>query len=392
MRRLEAANFGPIRQADVEFGDLTVLVGPQASGKSLFVQLAKAITDAGAIRNDLKNHGFEWLHGNNLVSDYCSLYFGGGLQDLLGSDCRVRSDGHSVLGKQLAKPGGRARAEESMFLIPAQRVLVLQDGWPKHFRAYTLGDPYAMRRFSESLRLLMENGVASGDTLFPQERRLMAPLRRAIDRAIYVGFKLMSQTEGLRKQIVLSADGGTSSLPFNAWSAGQREFTPLLLSMYWLLPPSSTARRESLADVIIEEPEMGLHPQAILGFLLLVLALLHREYRVIISSHSPVVLDLVWALSRLRETTRRRAVRALREIFDIPAGDNQVNPALGAALGKSLKVYYFDRESEGVIVRDISNLEPDSADEATAGWGGLSGFSGKIAEIVGETLSRTTRQ
>ncbi|HRI68301.1 MAG TPA: hypothetical protein PK156_28925 [Polyangium sp.] len=40
MKRLRVTGFGPIRQADVKFGDLTVLVGPQASGKSLFVQLS----------------------------------------------------------------------------------------------------------------------------------------------------------------------------------------------------------------------------------------------------------------------------------------------------------------------------------------------------------------
>jgi hypothetical protein len=246
-----------------------------------------------------------------------------------------------------------------------------------------------MRRFSESLRTLLENGVASGEILFPQDRRLMTPLRRAINRAIYVNFKLMSETEGLKKQIVLSADGETASLPFNVWSAGQREFTPLLLSMYWLMPPGSTARRESLNVVMIEEPEMGLHPQAILGFLLLVLALLHRRYQVVISTHSPVVLDLVWALSRLCETSQRKAVGALRTIFEISHGDNQINATFQSALKKALKVYYFDRNAHGVVVRDISKLEPDSNDEATAGWGGLSGFSGRIAEIVGDVLVGT---
>jgi hypothetical protein len=30
--RLKVENFGPIKQADVTFGDLTVFVGPQAAG------------------------------------------------------------------------------------------------------------------------------------------------------------------------------------------------------------------------------------------------------------------------------------------------------------------------------------------------------------------------
>jgi hypothetical protein len=39
--RLRIENFGPIVEAEVEFGDLTVFVGPQATGKSLFLQVFK---------------------------------------------------------------------------------------------------------------------------------------------------------------------------------------------------------------------------------------------------------------------------------------------------------------------------------------------------------------
>lgn len=36
MKSLKIKNFGPIGNVEVKFGDLTFLVGPQASGKSLF--------------------------------------------------------------------------------------------------------------------------------------------------------------------------------------------------------------------------------------------------------------------------------------------------------------------------------------------------------------------
>ena len=42
-------NFGPIRKVDIELGDLTVLIGAQASGKSLFLQMFKLIKDRSAI-------------------------------------------------------------------------------------------------------------------------------------------------------------------------------------------------------------------------------------------------------------------------------------------------------------------------------------------------------
>jgi len=41
--QLTATNFGPIRRADVAFGDLNISVGSQATGKSLFFQLFSRI-------------------------------------------------------------------------------------------------------------------------------------------------------------------------------------------------------------------------------------------------------------------------------------------------------------------------------------------------------------
>jgi predicted ATP-dependent endonuclease of OLD family len=50
MKTLRVSNLGPIKDASLEFGDLTVLVGPQATGKSLFLQLLKLLFDVGPIR------------------------------------------------------------------------------------------------------------------------------------------------------------------------------------------------------------------------------------------------------------------------------------------------------------------------------------------------------
>jgi hypothetical protein len=383
---LEVESFGPIRRADIEFGDLTVLVGPQASGKSLFVQLYKAIKDAGAIRADLRSYGFDWLHGPNPVRDYCSVYFGGGLEGLVQPSTSLRGHAASIDFWRIVKPGGRAGREESVFLIPAQRVLVLQDGWPKPFMGYSTGDPYCMRRFGDTLRLLMEGGLGRAEAIFPQQKRLKAELKAALDDSIYVGAKLAVETEGARKLIVLAPPGQKAALPYSAWSAGQREFTPLLLGLYWLMPPSKVSRRADIHTVIIEEPEMGLHPGAILTFGLLVLDLLQRSYRVIVSTHSPVVLDLVWAIGQLQNVPGAGAAKALRKVFGLPRLSGQMSRVFQTALEKEYRAYFFEQRADGVVARDISSLDPGADDEVVAGWGGLSGFSGRIAEIVGQAL------
>ena len=43
----------------------------------------------------------------------------------------------------------------------------------------------------------------------------------------------------------------------------QREFVPLLLGLYWLLPASRVSRRKNIEWAVIEELEAGLHPAAI---------------------------------------------------------------------------------------------------------------------------------
>ena len=387
MKQLEVRSFGPIKQGSIEFGDLTVLVGPQASGKSLWVQLFKVIQDAAAIRKDLKQYGFDWLRGEDPDAHFRAIYFGGGMQSIWSSATTVSSDGQPVdFHEQIVRSPGKASGTESVFLIPAQRVLVLQDGWPKPFMSYAAGDPYSLRSFSDTLRKLMEAGLGGGEAIFPQPGRFNVEMRRLVDEGIYVSGQLKLHSDGMRKQIVLFPHGRGLPLPYSAWSAGQREFTPLLLGLYWLIPSARISMRDSIKTVIIEEPEMGLHPQAIVTVCLLVLELLHRNYRVVLSTHSPVVLDIVWMIRELKSLDERVASTAMREVFGVRRPGQTMRAVLASALKKSFRTYYFDRVDGSVCIRDISSLDPDSEDANISGWGGLSGFSGRIADIVGNTF------
>lgn len=85
------------------------------------------------------------------------------------------------------------------------------------------------------------------------------------------------------------------------WTVGQREFVPLLLGFYRLMQPSKVPRREKIGWVVIEDLEMGLHPRAISLTMLMVLELLWHGYRLCRSTHSPHVLNIVWALQTLKK-------------------------------------------------------------------------------------------
>lgn len=160
----------------------------------------------------------------------------------------------------------------------------------------------------------------------------------------------------------------------------------MLLGLYWLLPPSKVARRDKLEWVVIEEPEMGLHPNAITVAMLLVIELLWRGYRVCLSTHSPHVLDVVWALRVLQANGGQE--KDVLDLFSLRSSPSTKSLAQ-TALAKQMRVHYFQRDG---IVRDISTLDPGAEDGATAGWGGLSEFSGRVGDIVARVVARNRQE
>ena len=152
MKRLTLRNIGQIREADLHFGDLTVLVGPQASGKSISLQWLKLLADTSLIQRQMKTYGLDY---DGSLPQFLDVYFGEGMHSIWNSESAIQVDGKAWNTEWRI---GRMQAEkpESAFFIPAQRVIALTNGWPKPFQGYSVGDPYTVRAFSEGLRLLME--------------------------------------------------------------------------------------------------------------------------------------------------------------------------------------------------------------------------------------------
>ena len=69
--KLDLQNLGPISEGSLRFGDLTVLVGPQASGKSIALQLLKLLVDTGTVQAELRRYGLDWNgHVAELIDAY----------------------------------------------------------------------------------------------------------------------------------------------------------------------------------------------------------------------------------------------------------------------------------------------------------------------------------
>lgn len=364
--KLLIENLGPVTKAELSFGDLTVLIGPQASGKSITLQLLKLLVDTGSVQAKLRHYGLDW---NGDLGTLLDTYFGEGMHGIWRKgETRVAWAGKSVDLVGIAK---RQRKEkpETLSLIPAQRVLVMRNGWPLPFDSYSPGDPFTVRDFSERLRRLLEVEFTS-ERLFPQDGRLKREFRDLLKRDLFGDFELRIDKVRAQKRLVLGTAAGGDGLPHMVWSAGQREFIPLLLGLYWLMPPTKTPRRGDLKWVVIEEPEMGLHPKAINGVLLMVLELLRRGYRVCLSTHSPQILEMAWALQNLRQA--KASPEAVLNVFGVKP--NQAMRALGeAALKKSVAVHFFDRSTG--LTHDISRLDPSAEEPFEADWGGLTEFT-----------------
>jgi hypothetical protein len=272
------------------------------------------------------------------------------------------------------------------FYIPAQRTLVINDGWPRAFDSFDSTCPFVVKDFSDKILRILETGPGSkGGAVFPQEGRIKAEIRKALNEAIFHDSKIQVGKKDLRNRLVLSIGG--NELPIMTWSAGQREFTPLLLGLYHLLPPTAVTKKADIETVIVEEPEAGLHPRAIESVMMSLLELVTRGYRVIVSTHSPDVLHFAWALAFICRTADQHMFKP--EFAEMIARMSGLRREAGdIMLQKRTKVYFAKPDHDGSIFKDISALDAFDEDEDVAEWGGITSVASRVQAIVVEAANR----
>lgn len=381
---LKIRNFGPIKKADIDFGHLTFLIGPQASGKSLSLELLKLIIDKQHIISTLRNYNY--ILSKTDARNILEWYFGEGLSALFKEETQISWAENLFTPQDLLKTISRQKAsevqKESVFYVPAQRILSISDGRPKNFMEYDVSNPYVLRRFSETLRIFMQGGLGNPDTIFPMRNRLKGSIRKSIKDTIFHDGKVVLDKTGEQRKMKLEID--EMRIPFMAWSAGQKEFMPLLLAIYCLSgPPTQVINKSDYQWVIIEEPEMGLHPRAIQSVLLEIIELVQSGYRVVVSTHSVTFLEFVWAFKNLQSLSDEDFKAAMCEIFDIRTSTTAAN-LFDRLKEKTIKTFYSAEQfsENGVTFADISSLDAFSENTNISEWGGLSSFAGKSSDIV----------
>ena len=368
METLKVRNLGPIAEADIRFGDLTFFVGPQASGKSIVLQLVKLLVDKGSITHTLNKYGYVWDDAKGLLE----LFYGEGMSNIWNADTEITVDGSAVEPTSLLDVEPNNSVDTEVFYIPAQRVVTVLTGWPRPFSDFGR-DPFVLKTFSESLRIFME--IGKGEFLFRSTKN--SPVRDNLYRSVFQIGDLEIDVSDFRKRFVLNIDG--NKIPVSGWSAGQREFMPLWMGISSLFI-SKNGVRPSERILVVEEPEMGLHPQAIVQVILELLKLIRFcGLKVIVATHSPVFLEFAWAFKALQESGLKDS--ALYDLFGEAKSERQ-NYSIDGILKKNVNTYYFNRMNDTVKVIDISTLDAGSDVDGVSNWGGLSAFSAKVADLV----------
>lgn len=376
--------FGPIQEVNAELGDLTVLIGAQASGKSLFLQMFKLIKDRVAILKSLENYGFVV---NNKLENLLNRYLGEGLSSMWTEKSEfILND--KVYTRECFERLPEGNPADKVFYIPAQRILSIADGRPKYFMEFSENDPFVLRKFSDTLRLLVQNGLGDSGVLFPLPNRLKSTIKKMYNKAIFHGGKIVFDEKGGQRKIAMDVEN--MHLPLMTWSAGQKEFMPLLMAFYCLSgPPQRVVNRKQYQYIILEEPEMVLHPLAIQTIILQMIEFIHAGYKVVVSTHSPILLEFVWAYNYLKNIPEKKRVGALCEVFGIQSSKKDNLNFLNDIYEKGIKTYYFSRNTSGKVeAKDISSLDVYSEDVAINEWGGLTQFSSKANEVVSKYMAQ----
>ncbi|HEY1181381.1 MAG TPA: hypothetical protein VGE56_03690, partial [Rhodocyclaceae bacterium] len=115
------------------------------------------------------------------------------------------------------------------------------------------------------------------------------------------------------------------------------------------------------------------------------LSMLERGYRVIVSTHSPLLGDFAWAINRLRAAHKQGKAdrKTVLKAFGLTAAASD-NKIAASVLKCHARTYSMNYKGDTVRANDISALDSMSDDPLQASWGGLLDHSYRLATAIGQ--------
>jgi hypothetical protein len=415
MRKLSVRSFSCVDEAELELGGLTVLIGPQASGKSVLSKLVyffnnlldeqfKTLAE-GQTLEQFRGYVKEQFHllfppsawGNKKFSlqysagDYeVSIARVASRKSLGGSNIRVgfspffNEQYNEALGvyESIVKKSNSAEDPLPWWSIERNARFTLHKRLGEGYPHNQLFIPAGRSFFTNAGKAFLV--LEQGKLLDPITTRfgriftaLREQLRNSLQRGDHASFEEISTTllGGHVKiergaELLVTEDG--RKMPFTAMSSGQQELLPLVLALHeW----SGTRKRAGSGLparqlIYIEEPEAHLFPSAQSRLVEFFARIMHESMRrteLLLTTHSPYVLskinNLVKAhvVASARRAARREVAAILPQKSWIPAKsvrayaieDRKLMPILDET-GLIDAIYLDDVSSE--ISREFSAL------------------------------------
>lgn len=375
-------DFGPIREADLEIRQLTVFVGPQATGKSLAAQILYYMRGIEALiaphpveppfnarrKSSYRNpdlalgsegplqtilSGLEWWLGNSLsvyVTHRTSLCWSPSVED---DQCQqeVKWDKAGPrLNKALEKrlQAGTSFPPRSDVYIPAGRALY--SFLPPASALRVISSSRARLKWPGYIPIFYEALGDALDQLWKEQERGRQPT--LFERMVNDQF-LQERLDAIFKgQIHYGPD--TVSLEvkrkhFRAetLAAGQMEIWP-----FWVILQTSLHTGVDMARIYFEEPEAHLHPAAQRGVMDIIAYVVGQQGEFVITTHSPYIL---YAINNCL-----MAQKVIDRNHPLPAGIRKEV----ALKPEQVAAYRFsdDGKVSDIMDRDVGLIDEDELD------------------------------
>lgn len=402
MLRLKVENFSCITKADLAFGQLTVLIGPQASGKSVLSKLAYFFVDLiseqynrileqksfEVFAEEIKGLFSEWFPiaawGNSKfkiefeIGDYKFRLIRTSYDESIRNNLRLWTSPlvkehykHTAeLTKSLRQKAARRNSQahfvdvELGYEVREAATKLLQEQIGNDFIYYQTFIPAGRSFFTTLGRAFL--AFDQGRTLdpitiefgrlyssFQEELRFFSSRRGTAQVEEQLGTILGGSViwEGDRPALK-SVDGRV--VPFSALSSGQQELLPLVLALSSVGRVTARSRQRSHL-LYIEEPEAHLFPSAQSALVQRLAALINGPSslrRLAITTHSPYVLSKINNLIKAGALATTLRGEKLSKLNSIISEACRIKPGDAKAYAISEGVLHEIVDSDGLIAAD----------------------------------------
>lgn len=368
--QLIVKNFGPIKDATVDFKRVTVFIGPTGGGKSTLAKLAaifsnplfwmaskinriKHLSDFGIDSYLKENSKFTWFNGIDKLEADSSLTFDvdpekikhvGNItqRTFTGTEETVATvlDFLSKNGGSLGLSSAENKFGQDATLKAAKFIVDLADNLRETSAKYINAERILLSALDNAWPDLIREKVNLPNTLLDFAKQYLKA-REAISELVLPMLNVVYQHKDGRDTIK-SLDG--SQLLLSVAASGIQSVTPMLVLLEHL-----SRNTEQVQSFIIEEPELNLYPTAQQGLLnWLVEKCTKGENDLTITTHSPYLLAHLNLLLFAFQVAEKHPDRA-EDVAKIIPRESWIDP-------KEFAAYHVEGQQENGV-RSIVNPE-----------------------------------